>query len=237
MKNLKHIKLFEQFELNEGGGAGIDFQITNVNFSASFEVTKGNVKLEKHETILPDSFNALGYDDGMRDVSTDMLSIDDSNLKKLNWDAIKTQKIIGRDSNYEILSELAESVGVELSEEDADKIKTFEDLFNILPTLKLELYFNYDLDYNTMHFAGYTRGGFEAGEILAVAQGSIGYYNDTSINGHFIETLDIIDTFPGYMPMIQTTEKFVNFYNDVFVNNDDEDDEDGNDFLKDEYGA
>lgn len=208
--------------LNEGGGAGINFEIKDVNFQAKLKIKNGSVEVLEPQLTLPDTFNALGYDDGQRNVSTTgMFDINYDNLKKMN---VQNQIIRGfRVDDKDIFKQIAQSEGIEVDDETLSKIKTVGDVFEFMPELEsFHVTINYDLDYTTMLFKGYVRGDIKKGMTIATAKDWNGEYSDTIVEeaDEKIDNFDLLD----YMPVLVATEELEYFYQDVFVNpeNDDE---------------
>ncbi len=233
---MKHIKLFESF-INEGGGSGIDFKIENVTFSANLIITNGSVKIENSKLELPSTFDAKGYQEGLSNVKTDILGVESSNLN-ISWDKLKNSKLTGFNvNNDEMYEEIFSKEGENFSPDMLEHLSTLEDLFKILPNATLNVTIDYDLDYSTMKFAGYSRGSFEVGEVFSAAHDYNGDYTNTYIEDIKIDELNF-EAFS--FPKILVTEDFINFYNDVFNHDDnfDEDEDDSHDYylyLKDTY--
>ncbi len=211
---MKHIKLFEAFtKLNEGGGAGIDFKIENVTFSANLVITSGMVKVENPKLELPPTFDAKGYDDGLSNVKTDILAVDYSNLS-ITWDKIKDSKIQAlHTDNAELFNDIFSSEGEKFGSALLSHLSTFEDLFKFLPDATLNIKLDYHLDYSTMVFRGWVRGEFVVGQTLATAQDWDGEYTHTYLGDERIDELDFDKI---SFPIIKVTEEFIQFYNDVF---------------------
>lgn len=237
---MKYIKLFEAFtKLNEGGGAGIEFKIKDVVFNADLIITNGSVRVENPKLELPETFDAKGYDDGLSDVKTDILTVDYSNLS-ITWDKIKDSKIQALYiDNEELFEDIFSSEGEKFDSALLSQLSTLEDIFKFLPDATLNVKLDYHLDYTTMVFGGWVRGSFEVGQTLATAQDWNGEYTSTYLND---ERIDDFEFNKLSFPTIKVTEEFVDFYNEVFKRDynegdTEEDYQDYYEYLKDKYCA
>lgn len=231
MKKNNYIKTFESFKkINEGGGSGIEF-ITSCTLEAEYLITNETVEKVKFEIAMGDSFDALGYDDGMRNVRGDLMKVEAKN----ELPTIEEFKAIKLDFLRCNMSDFLADNNLEV--EDEDSIKTIGDLFNINPELTLRLNFDLHYDCKEMRFAGYVRGTFEVDDLIFEKPEINGDYSQVYVDNETIEDVDCIN----FNIYITATEEFVNFYKDVFVNGPDGDNEDDYESYRDDlqanYGA
>ena len=93
----KHIK-----PINEGGGAGISFK-TNINIYIKGYITKNDIIISEN-TITPEHFDALGYDDGMRNINADII---EWTMPEITRDMILNIKLDQNgDEEYTVLNQL-----------------------------------------------------------------------------------------------------------------------------------
>lgn len=204
-------------KLNEGGGSGIAFKAT-ATVQLFYQFTKledgkvGVDLLEKKITV--PSFDAEGYDDGMNDVKSFLINW---KLEDFTWDSIKDKDIVMSDT----IQDLNDFLDNKLDVEDC----TLKNVMSSsdIKTIGVSLY--YTVDFNTMHFAGYTRGKFEIGSLVfndadnkTEVSTDEAYFTINEDND--IYSLDefsmdnIVPALNGY-----ATEDFLYFYKDVFEYN------------------
>lgn len=71
---MKYILEFNQYhQLNEGGGAGKNFEFDEIGYDIKFQYSKEGLKLVSKEVTLGDKMNIIGYYDGRRNIPTEGL--------------------------------------------------------------------------------------------------------------------------------------------------------------------
>lgn len=205
----------ENYQINEGGGAGIDFKTSNVDVTLKLEMTADEL-VEKEKSIeTADTFDATGYDDGMTDCGMWLLKtyldVDYNKLKEA-ISQIPVDAVQGTD--------FAEEVGIE-----GKDVKKIGDLFIAQPELVLNINFNISFkNYNEMHFAGYTRGKFKKGAVVIggpQAKYDTGDYDSITVSdgGHEYELYfdsQVYDLVDFVKPQLMATDTFLKFYETVF---------------------
>lgn len=69
---MKYILEFNQYKkLNEGGGAGKNFEFEDIGYDLRFEYSKDGLKLTKKEVTLGEKMDIIGYYDGRRNIPTE----------------------------------------------------------------------------------------------------------------------------------------------------------------------
>lgn len=228
MNLIKDFGDFKKYKtINEGGGAGIEFKMEDVRVNINFELINGEVENCKVDYTLPDSFDALGYDDGMGNVSTNDM---------FNWN-INAEELCKKIANtkltfydWELGSDLDfEKEGatlVDFSKQNSDTYFPVE--------------INFSGEISSMLFGGWLRGKIEEGDTIF----NSGDMNKDDVGLDFIidnESLYLrdYDVVINHFPAITATKRLETFYKDVFkfVGEEDDDYEDHNLYLRDEYGA
>jgi len=211
----------ENYRLNEGGGAGIDFK-TDVDINLTLELSASGLTEASKKIEMADTFDAEGYDDGMNEVGTWMLKSGlDLKLDKLE-NKIK-QIPIGSVSDD---SGLFDDLGIE--EAAREDVKKLGDLFIAQPELVLNVTFNISFkNYREMHFAGYIRGKFEKGDLIIggdAAKYDNGDYDSITLSSgsgrveEFELNFDsqVAELIDDVKPQLTATATFVEFYTNVF---------------------
>lgn len=74
---MKYILEFKQYntknKLNEGGGAGKNFEFEDIGYDLKFKYSKDGLKLISKEVTLGDKMDLIGYQDGRRNIPTEGL--------------------------------------------------------------------------------------------------------------------------------------------------------------------
>lgn len=230
MKKIFNFSQFvnENYKINEGGGAGIDFK-TNVDLTALYELSHNSIKMVKQDISMSDTFDAHGYEDGMSNVGTWMLKASggDPDIKK-----IMQIPISSIESNEDRFFD-----DIEMPDKNRADIKKLGDVFIAMPELVLNLSFDLSYkNYREMHFGGYSRGSFKKEDIIIGNEGTKydgGDYDSITISygtashggpasGYDIYTGDsqIGELIDDVRPQLAATDKFLEFYKEVFNNHD-----------------
>jgi hypothetical protein len=232
---MKKIYTFQQFinenKINEGGGAGVTITLDDTLYvTAVYVLSANSVFVEKTKVDMGESFAAEGYDDGMSNVGTWLLKVDDVNLKqpaRSRFDAIKLTFMDDRDKQLFIES-LSHK---EYTEEEWDimdtSFETIGDVFEHWPDLKIPLNISLSIkNYKEQHFGGWVRGSIKVGSTVIGNDG--GDLDDSSeiLIGEddyalYTNGEDVLADLLNYIrPDLVATEEFEKFWNAVFQNQD-----------------
>jgi len=206
----------ENYQINEGGGAGITFQ-TNVDVNATYEVSATSVERKKMDISMDETFTAIGYDDGMNDVGTWMLKASAGDIELNTLMNIPVDSITNLD---DLLDD------IDMPESKRDGLEKIGDIYLELPDLVLNIALDITYkDYRDMHFGGWIRGTFKKGALIIGADGTKydnGDYDSVTLSYDSGQTYEIyIDEKSGDLieevkPQLIATDTFVEFYTDVF---------------------
>lgn len=231
-KHMKRILDFKGFvnesRVNEGGGAGVNFTIDEVSLKAEYILTKDDVKVNKVEVSLSDTFKAEGYDDGMSDVGTWLLTVDDSAAKGVTRKDLANLPL----STWgDFMDVLENTIGLNMDadefnaiEEDEakKKYKIVDDLFDAYPDLEIE--FSVSMTYKEFEdslFSGWIRGDVKVGDVvIAGNKYDTGDYDEFLIAGVEMNQREqeIGEFLEGLTPKLKAGKRFPEFWNTVFKN-------------------
>lgn len=207
MKYLFNINQYTK-RIYEGGGAGISIT-TNITIYGGFNIGYNKISDFKYDSSFDDTMDVVGYDDGMRDVSTeDMFDVKAPVFSYKDVANIEVKSI--KDITY-----------VEDFEEIFTNYKDEETIGEYLNNNKeKEIAVEFELNmliYHTL-FGGYVRGDVNVGIELdrPTLSGGNNYLN---INGCYADIES--DNLFEIVPTVTLAQRFVEFYEDVFKNIDD----------------
>lgn len=226
--------------INEGGGAGIEFSTVLPELNIQFILTKGKLKNNAEDAIIVfDEIKAEGYYDGGTgldiplsveyDIDNDALieAFKNITIGDLAYGEGEDRVIKGFDKDEKWLEENFETTLHELS--------YIEDIVIIIEM--------FDMTLSEMHFAGYVRGTFGEGDSIFSNSDAYKDYSSVYINDvEFHETRNFkgewkggkwmvnfganINTFEdAVLPVLKATPEFVEFYQDTFENDFEDDDD------------
>lgn len=239
-KHISNYKIFlETFrKINEGGGAGIQFN-SEYSGSVSLEVNNGVIKLLNNNIQKEFEISAKGYEDGGKtEEEITMMVATNYNYDKLA-EYLKAIKI----------SDIIYGVGEENTYKNFETTEENISLFDYSKTNKLQIEVSIDINYSPMYFAGWIRGTFEKDDIVFDnnnynnSEHSHVYFNNVEfyqtkdykydftqkkleIHETGISSENILDLF---IPTVKASEDFIIWYQDTFENQNDDDDIDFDD--------
>jgi hypothetical protein len=215
-------------KVNEGGGAGVEITLDSVDLEARYLVKGKDVKVKSYEVKLSDEFNADGYDDGMHNVSTDMLSISEDfpvpSLKN-----VRSLDLKFADTDDDKIAFLNDITGSDFTEEEVEKFSTVGDVLDAFPDAEIEIYVNLSMsNFSEMRFGGWMRGDIKNGEVVIGGDPEKIKYNSSdydavsiSASGNNNDEYEIYGTsadelISSVLPIIVAKEKFEKFWSQVF---------------------
>lgn len=238
MENKKYVKTFESYfaskmnKINEGGGSGIDFT-AKCSVEYEYRLANSGLELVKKDIEELDKFDAIGYMDGRKNIDGSILKMEEG--KGLDENLIKgilISDIVYNSGEEETLKSFPEW------NSDDDSEMTIGDYLKKYDDTVLIINISTRINYSNMHFAGYTRGSFNVGDVVLFYDSKNGDVSDNSTI--FIDKCEFssergaskteISKFEKIMeciaPKFVATEEFNELYQEVFVDGEDEDDED-----------
>lgn len=215
-------------KLNEGGGAGVEITLDSVDLEARYLVKGKDVKVKSYEVTLSDEFNAYGYDDGMDNVSTDMLAVsEDFPVPSLT--NVRSLDLKFADTDDDKIAFLNDITGSDFTEEEVEKFNTIGDVLDAFPDAEIEIYVNLSMgDYSEMRFGGWMRGDIKNGEVVIGGDPEKIKYNGSdydsiriSASGNNNDEYEIYgdasnELIEYVLPVIVAKEKFEQFWLQVF---------------------
>lgn len=205
--SFKHIQGFNSFKrINEGAGAGVDFNFERVTYNVTAEIkSDGTVNVVSSELDLGDKFDAHGYEDGLSNVKVDgLLKIEDNTKISIN------------DTNYiKFFEDLRGGYDYDETLGDINLIE-YAKLKEVDITINIECI---SKPYNFMVSGGWIRSSFSIGDTLEkidIENFDIDYTVDIDGDTYTYDPYknNVIDF--SNTPSIIVEEEFVNFWDEVF---------------------
>ena len=227
---MKYILEFNQYhKLNEGGGAGKNFEFEDIGYDLKFEYSKDGLKLISKEVTLGDKMDLIGYQDGRRNISTEGLFETDI---KYTF----SEEKLGNVTVGQIIYFTGEDMWLtsSLHVSDYDKETTLKEIVQKGDTIDIQITGSGSVEY--MYGAGWLTPSMDKGTEIEInidnmsgEWGMMDYIDDKNVQGLMFPYSYFAKEFksPDFTAeiVLKATEKFEEVWDDIF-NNDDLDDED-----------
>lgn len=223
---MKYILEFNQYhQLNEGGGAGKNFEFDEIGYDIKFQYSKDGLKLVSKEVTLGDKLDIIGYYDGQRNIPTDGLFETDI---QYTFSEEKLAKVT--------VAQVIYFVGEGVLFEDYDENTTFKEIVEKGDTIDIQITGSGSVEH--MYGAGWLTPSVDKDTEITIDITDISgewavmdYIDDVNVQGLMFPYMYFADKFKSQSPefsasiVLKATQKFVDTWNDIF-NSDDEDLED-----------
>jgi len=210
MKKMKFILEFKEYskknKLNEGGGAGKEFTFDDLSYDIKFEYSKEGLKLVSKSVELGDKLDIIGYQDGMRDISTEGL-----------FEADITYTLTSEQVGSITVGQIDYYIGDGVLFSEYDKETTLKEIVEKTGEV-IELGVNGSGDLEYMYGAGWLTPHVDKETILNINVDNI--RGDYSIND-YIEDKEVYSLLSkaGFTANItlKATEKFEQLWKELFI--------------------